>query len=57
MERGNFSAYCVFKAGVVQLTRALARELAPHIRVNSVAPGPVDTPVLSLKNTSEEWFF
>ena len=55
MERGNFSAYCVSKAGVVQLTRALAREPAPHITVNSVAPGPVYTPMLSLKNTSKEW--
>lgn len=53
--RENFLAYCVSKAGVVQLTRALAREPAPHITVNSVAPGPVYTPMLSLKNTSKEW--
>ena len=43
------------KARVFRLTRALARELAPHIAVNSVAPGPVDMPILSLKNTSKEW--
>ncbi|MDG2406163.1 MAG: SDR family NAD(P)-dependent oxidoreductase [Paracoccaceae bacterium] len=53
--RANFSAYCASKAGVVGLTRALARELAPHILVNSVAPGPVDTPMLALENMSQAW--
>ncbi len=53
--RANFSAYCASKAGVVGLTRALARELAPDITVNSVAPGPVDTPMLALENMSQEW--
>ena len=32
-------AYCVSKAGLVCLTRALARELAPGVRVNGVSPG------------------
>jgi len=36
-------AYQAAKAGVEQLTRALALELAPRIRVNSVAPGFVRT--------------
>jgi len=53
--RSDFSAYCASKAGVVGLTRALARELAPDIQVNSVAPGPVDTPMLALENMSQEW--
>ena len=53
--RAEFSAYCAFKAGVVGLTRALARELAPDIQVNSVAPGPVDTPMLALENMSQDW--
>ncbi len=53
--RADFSAYCASKAGVVGLTRALARELAPDITVNSVAPGPVDTPMLALENMSQEW--
>lgn len=53
--RADFSAYCASKAGVVGLTRALARELAPAIQVNSVAPGPVDTPMLALENMSQEW--
>lgn len=39
--------HCVSKAGVVMLTRALARALAPEIAVNAVAPGPVLLP--------EEW--
>jgi len=41
-EKG-LSVYCASKAGVVNLTRALALELAPAIRVNCVCPGYVDT--------------
>lgn len=37
-------AYNVSKAGVVQMTRALARALAPDIAVNSVAPGAIEIP-------------
>jgi len=36
--------HCVSKAGVVMLTKALARALAPDIAVNAVAPGPVLLP-------------
>jgi NAD(P)-dependent dehydrogenase (short-subunit alcohol dehydrogenase family) len=39
------TAYAASKGGVVNLTRALAAELAPAIRVNSVCPGMVDTPM------------
>jgi NAD(P)-dependent dehydrogenase (short-subunit alcohol dehydrogenase family) len=43
----NMTAYAASKGGVVNLTRALAAELAPSIRVNSVCPGMVDTPMIS----------
>jgi NAD(P)-dependent dehydrogenase (short-subunit alcohol dehydrogenase family) len=37
---GPYSCYCTAKAGLVNLTRCMAFELAPHhIRVNAVAPG------------------
>lgn len=37
----NYLVYSVAKAALSGLTRALARELAPEVRVNGVAPGPV----------------
>lgn len=36
-------AYGATKAGLIGLTQTLARELAPDVRVNTLAPGPVDT--------------
>jgi pteridine reductase len=37
----HFPLYSAAKAGLTMLTRALARELAPEVRVNGIAPGPV----------------
>ncbi|GIW45858.1 MAG: oxidoreductase [Candidatus Binatia bacterium] len=37
----GYLAYNIAKAGVVTLVRTLAKELAPEVRVNAVAPGPV----------------
>jgi len=40
----GYLPYCVSKAGVIALTRGLARTLAPKVRVNAVGPGPVLVP-------------
>ena len=41
----NLTAYAASKGGVVNFSRSLAAELAPDIRVNTVCPGMVDTPM------------
>lgn len=44
--RPNNSAYSTSKGAAIQLTRALAIEFAPEVRVNSVAPVSTETPML-----------
>lgn len=48
-------AYSAAKAAVGNLTQTAALELAPAVRVNAVAPGMVDTPLISLITANEEW--
>lgn len=43
---GSYAHYCASKAGLTGLVKAFAIELAPHVRVNCVCPGPVDTPMM-----------
>ncbi len=40
----RYPVYGVAKAGLIMLTRSLARELGPQVRVNAIAPGPVMWP-------------
>jgi len=53
--REHFAAYCAAKAGVIGLTKSLAREFASRVRVNAIAPGPVATAMVSLEHMSAEW--
>jgi 3-oxoacyl-[acyl-carrier protein] reductase len=40
-------AYCAAKAGILGLTRGLAKELAPYVTVNAICPGLIDTDLTS----------
>ena len=52
--RADASVYCASKGGVLSMTRSWAREFAPAILVNSLAPGPTETPMLTGGSTSPE---
>lgn len=45
---GHGADYAASKAGILGLARSLARELAPRIRVNTIAPGFIDTDILAV---------
>jgi 3-oxoacyl-[acyl-carrier protein] reductase len=53
--REQFSVYCASKAAILNLTKSWAREFAPDILINAIAPGPIDTDMLDLANMSPEW--
>jgi NAD(P)-dependent dehydrogenase (short-subunit alcohol dehydrogenase family) len=50
-------AYAVAKTGVVMLTKVMAKELAPNIRVNAIAPGQIETDLEHWRFELEAKFF
>lgn len=48
-----YADYNSTKAGVIQLTRSMALELAPKVRVNAIAPGYVLTPMQRAEYSDE----
>jgi len=50
----GFPVYSMTKAGIVMLTKALARELSPEVRVNGVAPGAILWPERGLDEMSKQ---
>lgn len=52
--RAGASGYVATKAAVLGMTRSWARELAPSISVNAIAPGPIDTALLDFKHMSKD---
>lgn len=52
----NQGAYSASKGGVVQFTRTLAAEWAPEVRVNAIAPGYVETPLVVEVMADREWY-
>lgn len=53
-DSGRVSAYAASKGGLIALTRSLAAELAPRIRVNAIAPGLTRTPMTEAMFSPEE---
>ncbi len=50
----GYLVYSTAKAALIHLTRALARELAPEVRVNGIAPGPVLWPETGLDELQQQ---
>jgi 3-oxoacyl-[acyl-carrier protein] reductase len=53
--REQFSVYCASKGAILSLTRSWAREFAPNVLVNAIAPGPTQTAMLGLESMTTEW--
>lgn len=50
----SYSIYSIAKAGVIMLTKALARELGPEVRANGIAPGAILWPQARLDEMSKQ---
>lgn len=50
----DYSVYCLSKSGLLMMTKSLAKELGPKIRVNAVAPGRIIWPEGSNTLSEEE---
>ncbi len=51
---GKYPVYSIAKAGLVMLTKSLARELAPEVRVNAIAPGAILWPETGMDEMSKQ---
>ncbi|HKD55665.1 MAG TPA: pteridine reductase [Steroidobacteraceae bacterium] len=50
----RYPVYSIAKAGLIMLTKSLARELGPHVRVNAIAPGPIMWPEGGIDSALQE---
>ena len=50
----DHTLYCMAKAALVSMTKSLAQELAPHVRVNGVAPGAILWPETELSEQDKQ---
>jgi pteridine reductase len=50
----NYLSYYVSKKGIIGLTEAQALEMAPHVLVNAIAPGPILPPLAASKKVKFE---